>query len=198
MAGFDVAGALRWARFDPGRTLKRRPDDALPFANDSELAGQPLLLDTCVYIDQMQNRAPDIVEQLVDARQVNHSTVAIQELMHTVGVLDPGDHRTKSVITTIRGQIEAMPDHRVFAPDTETLGRAALLAGMLSRLQGYARDGRLKAVQDCVLFLQAQKLGFTVLTANLADFDYLLQLVPTGRALLYRVGESRGSERSRI
>jgi len=80
----------------------------------------------------------------------------------------------------------AVPDHRVFVPDADVLGRAALLAGILSRVQGYARDARLRALQDCVLFLQAQKLGFTVLTANLADFDYLLQLVPTGRALFYR------------
>jgi predicted nucleic acid-binding protein len=188
MAGFDVAHALRWARFDPGRTLKRRPDSALPFADEGELAGQPLLLDTCVYIDQMQNRAPQLVEQLIEARQVNHSSVAIQELMHTVGVLDPADPRTGNVVKTIRGQIEAMPDHRVFVPDAEVLGRAALLAGVLSRVQGYARDARLKALQDCTLFLQAQKLGFAVLTANLADFDYLLQLVPTGRVLFYRVG----------
>jgi hypothetical protein len=88
----------------------------------------------------------------------------------------------------IRAQIEAMPDHRVFTPDAEVLGRAALLGGVLSRIQGYARDARLKALHDCVLFLQAQKLGFTVLTANVADFDYLLQLVPTGRVLLYRAG----------
>lgn len=40
----------------------------------------------------------------------------------------------------------------------------------------------------CTLFLQAQKLGFTVLTANLAEFDLLFQLVPTGRVLFYRVG----------
>ena len=33
---------------------------------------------------------------------------------------------------------------------------------------------------------EAQKLGFTVLTANVADFDVLLQLVPAGRALFYR------------
>jgi hypothetical protein len=37
-----------------------------------------------------------------------------------------------------------------------------------------------------VLFLQAQKLGFTVLTANVSDFDVLLQLLPAGRALFYR------------
>jgi hydrogenase/urease accessory protein HupE len=82
-----------------------------------------------------------------------------------------------------------MPEHRVFTSDAEVLGRAALLAGILSRLQGYARGARLKALQDCILFLQARKLGFAVLTANLAEFDLLLQLVPTGRVLFYRAGD---------
>ena len=39
---------------------------------------------------------------------------------------------------------------------------------------------------DCVLFLQARKLGLAVLTANVRDYDILLQLVPEGRALFYR------------
>lgn len=186
MAGSDVAAALRWARLDPGRTLARREDGELPFASEEELVGQPLLLDTCVYINQMQGSAPPVVEQLVETRHVNHSTVAIQELMHTIGVLDPKDRRTAAVVGAVRDQIEAMPDHRVFLPDADVLGRAALLAGIVSRLQGYARDAKLKALQDCTLFLQAQKLGFTVLTANIAEFDLLLQLVPTGRALFYR------------
>jgi hypothetical protein len=47
----------------------------------------------------------------------------------------------------------------------------------------------MKALADCVLFLQARKLGFTVLTANIAEFDLLLQLVPSGRVLFYRVGD---------
>lgn len=127
-----------------------------------------------------------MVEELVCTRQVNHSTIAIQELTHTVGVLDPGDPRTAAAISQVRAQIEAMPEHRVFTPDAEVLGRAALLAGMLSRLQGYAQSARQKALHDCVLFLQAQKLGFAVLTANVAEFDLLLQLIPTGRVLLYR------------
>ncbi|AMK25246.1 MULTISPECIES: type II toxin-antitoxin system VapC family toxin [unclassified Sphingobium] len=189
MVAFDIAGALRWARFDPGRTLARRADSELPFASEEELVGQPLLLDTCVYIDQMQGHAPSVVERLIDTRQVNHSTVAIQELMHSAGALDPKDKRTGPVITIIRKQIEAMPAHRVFTPDAEILGRAALLAGMLSRLQGYARHQRLKALQDCTLFLQAQKLGFTVVTGNIIEFDLLLQLVPTGRVLMYRSGK---------
>lgn len=186
MSGFDIESALRWARFDPRKVLSRRDDSALPFASAEEIAGQPLLLDTCVYIDQMQARAPVLVEQLVDTRHVNHSSVALQELLHTVGVLNPDDPRTAGVIGSVRVQVEAMPNHRVFTPDADVLGRAALLAGMLCRLQCYERDTRLKALQDATLFLQAHKLGFTVLTANIIEFDYLLQLVPTGRVLFYR------------
>jgi len=63
----------------------------------------------------------------------------------------------------------SMPAHRTFVPDADVLGRAALLSGMLSRLQSYANDRKLRALHDCVLFLQAQKLGFAVLTAN--NFD---------------------------
>ncbi len=186
MAEFDFDTARRWARFDPERTLTRRSDDELPFVNPGSIGGQGLLLDTCVYIDQMQDRSPQILDDLIAQRQVNHSTVAIQELMHTVGVLNPSDARTATVVDEIGEQIRAMPPHRIFAPDTEILGRAALLSGTLCRLQGYEKDGKLRALQDCALFLQAQKLGLVVLTANLGDYDILLQLIPAGRVLFYR------------
>lgn len=185
MAEFDFDAARRWARFDPQRTLARRGDEELPFVN-ANLIGQALLLDTCVYIDQMQDQSPQVLDDLIAQRQVNHSSVAIQELMHTVGVLNPSDIRTAGVIAEIGKQIRAMPPHRIFAPDMEVLGRAALLSGILCRLQGYEKDGKLRALQDCVLFLQAQKLGLVVLTANVSDYDILLQLLPTGRVLFYR------------
>lgn len=186
MAGFDFDAAVRWARFDPRRTLARRADAQLPFVSEERIAGQALLLDTCVYIDQLQDRSPAILDPLITTRQVNHSTVAIQELMHTVGVLDPNDRRTPAAVASIRRLIRSMPSHRVFAPDVDALGRAALLSGILCRLQGYAADRKLRALHDCLLFLQAQKLGFIVLTANISDFDVLLQLLPAGRVLFYR------------
>lgn len=186
MPEFDFAASVRWARFDPGRTLARRPDEELPFLGDKGTAGRELLLDTCVYIDGLQGRAPDRVVDLLDIRLSNHSTIAVQELMHTVGVLDPNHPSTGTAVEQIRRVIEAIPSHRIFVPDIEVLGRAALLSGMLCRLQGYQRDARLRALHDCVLFLQAQKLGLTILTANVSDFDYLLQLIPAGRVLFYR------------
>jgi hypothetical protein len=186
LADFDFDAARRWARFDPQRTLARRSDDELPFVDASPIGGQGLLLDACVYIDQMQDRLPQALDDLIERRQVNHSTVAIQELMHSVGALNPSDARTAGVIAEIGEQIRAMPPHRIFAPDVEVLARAALLSGILCRLQGYEKDGKLRALQDCVLFLQAQKLGLVALTADVSDYDILLQLIPTGRALFYR------------
>ena len=186
MTEFDFEAARRWARFDPRKTLARRGDDELPFVDENLIGGQGLLLDTCVYIDQMQDRSPQVLDDLMAQRQVNHSTVAIQELMHTVDMLNPSDVRTAGVVAAIGALIKAMPPHRVFAPDVDVLGRAALLSGILCRLQGYERDGKLRALQDCVLFLQAQKLGLAVLTANVRDYDVLLQLIPLGRALFYR------------
>ena len=192
MVAFDVDSALRWARFDPRRTLTRRREEELPFASTEDFAGPPLLLDTSVYIHQLQGVAPTIVEQLVDLRHVTHSSVAIQEMTHTLGALNPDDPRSAVVVSGVRTMLGAMPDHRIFTPDIDVLGRAALLAGMLCRLQGYSRDTRLKALFDATLFLQAHKHGFTILTANIVEFDFLLQLIPAGRVLFYRTAP-RGS-----
>lgn len=186
MASFDFDAAVRWARFHPRRTLARRADAELPFVREEHVAGQGLLLDTCVYIDQLQNRSPALLDRLIATRLVNHSTVAIQELMHTVGVLDPDDRRTPTVIAEIGGLIRSMQPYRMLTPDSDVLGRAALLSGIVCRLQGYAGDHKLRALHDCVLLLHAQKLGLTLLTANVADFDILLQLLRSGRVLFYR------------
>lgn len=188
---FTFETAERARRHDPKGGLVRRHDDALPFLGEEAAAGGALLLDTCVYIDQMQGRAPPVIETLLSLRIVNHSAMAVQEMMHTVGVLNQDDPRTRQVVATIGRAISAMPPHRLFTPDLDVLARAAVYAGMLSRIRGYARDARMKALQDCVLFLQADKLGCTVLTRDVGEFDDLLQMRPAGRVLLYRRDRDR-------
>jgi predicted nucleic acid-binding protein len=184
VTGFDFKAAARLAR--PTTIMSRRVDSDLPFLTTENLAGPGILLDTSVYIDQLQGRLDPMVGRLIEHRHVHHSAVAIQELMHTVGVLDPGHAATPDVIDAIEKLIRSMPTHRIRVPDIDTLGRAAVLSGVLCRLQGYHNDHRRKALQDCVLFLQAHKDGLTAVTRNVKDFDYLLQLVPAGRVLMYR------------
>lgn len=182
---FNFVAAERLRRLEKG-TLSRRGDEALPFIDETTGAGGVLLLDTCVYIDRMQDRVPELVQELIDVRVVAHSTVSVQELMHTVGVLDPKHPDTADVVDAVKDAVDGMPDHRTLTPDADTLGRASVLAGVLCRSQGYSKDDRMRALHDCVLFLQALKHGITVLSRNVKDFDYLLQLMPQGRVLLYR------------
>jgi predicted nucleic acid-binding protein len=185
LAGFDFDRAVRWARLARQETLARREDRELPFIA-AAYSGPDLLLDTCVYVDQMQARLPAAVEQLSGIRQINHRAIVVAELMHLVGRLDPQHPGTAAAIRQIGIAVKAMRPHRLFEPDAETVGRAAILSGVLCRTQGYGKDDRLRSLHDCTLFLQAAKLGLTLLSRNIRDFDLLLQLIPKARVLFYR------------
>lgn len=187
MAAFDFDRVVRWAKLKRPISLSRRDEKDLPFLISAE-AGPGLLLDTCVYIDRLQGRLPPVVDELTTIRPANHSAIGIMELMHAVGRLDPADARTPEAITRIGSVVKLMHAHRLFVPDADILGRAATLGGALSRIQAYQKDDRLRAVNDCILFLQAAKHGLTVLSRNVRDFDLLLQLMPAGRVLFYRQG----------
>lgn len=187
MARLDIDADLRWFRSLPREQLTRRPDADLQFLAGPPSGGQALLLDTCVYIDALQGRLPGIVTELIAVRQVNHSACAIQELMHGVGMLDPQDRRTPVAVDGIAALVKEMRPHRVFAPDIATMARAALLSGLLCRIQNYGGDHRKRALMDATLFLQAAKLGLATVTRNIGDFDLLLQLIPRASVHLYRV-----------
>ena len=66
--------------------------------------------------------------------------------------------------------------------------RAGILAGLAFRLRKLPKNlgHERKFLHDALLYLQARKLGFAVLTRNIGDFDLLNQLVPGGDILLYR------------
>ena len=150
-------------------------------------AGAPLLLDTGIYIHQLKGQTPAALDALISLRLVNHSIVAVQEMLHAIGVLDPADQRTKANVAAIRAVLDAIPLHRLFVPTQDVMVDAAVYAGILCRSRGYARDRRMKALHDCTLFFQARRLGLTLITANVTDFDLLQQMQPEGRVLFYDV-----------
>jgi len=65
-------------------------------------------------------------------------------------------------------------------------GAAGILAGMLFRLGSFRAGDERKCLNDALVYLQARALGCSVTTRNVKDFDFLNQLVPDGRILLYR------------
>lgn len=182
----DFYRSLR--RFKPEKhldQLKPRDQAALPFLQRLTRPFPKLLLDTTVYIDALQGHLPPEAEFALRISELWHSTVTEAELSSLAGLLDPKHPDTTQVVKQVAETIRKRPDHRVLNPDPEVWREAGILAGMLTRLQHYGKSDRRRALNDALIFLSAAKHGCTVLTRNVADFDFLTQLAPFGRAIFY-------------
>lgn len=182
---FDLATSLR--RLKPEKRagpLRRRPDHALSFFQAPD-AGPPLLLDTTVYVDILQDRAPPPVTELLKLRQLNHSAIAVGELTHLFGRLDPAHPETKAVLAPIRATITDMPQHRLSVPSVEAFAEAGIITGTIARLCGTSRQDRQPLLNDACLYLHARESGAVLLTRNVADMDLIDQLAANGRVLFY-------------
>ena len=184
---FDLDAALRSLRPRKRRQpLRRRPDHKLAWVDDAPAIGSPVLLDTTVYVDVLQGRSPAALDAFISLRTCNHSSVCLSELTHAFGRLSPSDPRTAGALDVIGQTIRDIPTHRLVAPDATTWGVAGILAGLLFRLGSDAPGGEQRRLNDALIYLQGCKLGWPVVTGNIADFDFLNQLVPDGRILVYR------------
>jgi len=157
----------------------------LPFLTNLKPPFPKLLLDTTVYIDALQGRLPGSVEIALRAGSIWHSPVTEAELAALTGLLDPHRPDTADVVAQVVASIELRPAHRILTPDRDTWREAGILAGVLVRLQSYGKNERHKALNDALIFLTAAKNGCVVLTRNVSDFDLLMQLDATGRAVFY-------------
>lgn len=164
------------------RPLTRRAGADLPLAREAE-PGRELLLDTCVYLDVLQGRTPNVVDELLTLRITNHSTVALSELTHLFGRLDPAHPETARTLRGLGGLLDDIPNHRLWAPSPCCSAEAGMLAGLAARVTSRTSD--LKLLNDAALFLQARERGLAMLTANIADFDIFDQLLPGSGLLLY-------------
>jgi predicted nucleic acid-binding protein len=169
------------------KQLRRRPDSELDFIETSTIRPAKLLYDTTVYIDILQGRFPKQGELMLRAVDAWHSPVTEAELAAACGMLDPAHSETRKVIEEITALIDRRSAQRTITPDQNIWREAGMVSGLLGRLQGNERDQRRRVLNDALLYITARRYGCTVLTRNLSDFDFLLQLDPPGRVLFYRI-----------
>lgn len=184
---FELSASLR--RLKPGKgsgPITRRRDAELAFVEPDATAGQPLLLDTRVYIDALRDRLPDAVTGLLRVRQLNHSSVAVAELAYAFGRLDPAHPNTAAALKAIRRTIDRIPGRRLRAPSVTALVEAGILVGIIARARDLPRSERPSTFNDAILYLQALEQGCCLLSRNIGDLDDLQQCLPTGRLFLYR------------
>jgi predicted nucleic acid-binding protein len=177
------------ARHDPARwtgILRHRAKVDLPFDASRVPARAPLLFDTTVYIDQLKGDLPRAIVSLISSRTIFHATPALAEIAVTVGALNPTDERTNHTLPPILETLERIPLQRVISPQNETWLEAAVIAGILARTQGVAKEARRKFLNDTLLFLMAAESGTILISRNARDIDLLLQMRPGVGVLLYQ------------
>lgn len=168
--------------------LARRPDTDLRWATDELLIGPPLLLDTCVYFDVLKGHTPKAVDDLLESRLCEHSSISLAELTHVFGRLDPAHPDTAKVLKPIQDTINDIPSHRLSSPDETVWGEAGILAGELFRRSGASKGTgqERKFLNDALIYLHARARGAMVLTGNVTDFDFLSQIYPAAEVIMYQ------------
>ena len=167
------------------KTLVARDRSNLPFLSELRRPLPKLLLDTTVYIDELQGRLPQEIEVSLRLTEIWHSTVTEAELMALPGLLDPIHPGTSKAVQQVVASVERRPRHRILNPDREVWREAGILAGILARLQHYGKTEQRRVLNGALIFLSAEKQGYSVLTRNLSDFDLLMQLAPSGKVVFY-------------
>jgi len=154
---------------------------------DSMKETPDLLLDTTVYIDELQAKFTPRLEYALQGARIWHSSVTECELTAVTGLLDPAHAGSAEVLRRVAGILEKRHKTRTVIPDREVWHQAGILSGTLARLQQYGKADQRKVLNDALILLSAAKAGLTVLTRNIEDFDLLTQLAPHARVAFYDV-----------
>ena len=140
-----------------------------------------LVLDTNVYINRAAGRLVDSLRDLIDQALLFHCSVALAELAVGVANADPSRPGWPALRDHYVELLAAIPTSRLLDPDADVWADAGIIAGTLSRTQGFQPHQRKACLNDALIFLTAAKAGVPVLTANRDEFDFIQQLAPEGR-----------------
>jgi predicted nucleic acid-binding protein len=160
----------------------------LPF-DPAIIAGQSAILpDSCFYIDALKGLVPAGIAALVRTPPLCllHCSVCRAELAAGSAKLPSGDPRTPLSRARIAAMLARMPSEQLVGPSQAAWDGAGALAGTLARTQGLAKGAHLALLLDAAILLAAVERKAAVITANVRDFDLLLQLRPDAKVLFYR------------
>ncbi len=145
------------------------------------------MIDTTVYIHVAQAKAPQgVLATLAGAGPVLHSAVCLSEIAYSLGRLDPRHPRTANRRDLLAEILRNAPDYRTYAPRVDDWVSAGVLSGLAARLLGAGAQDDRRLLNDGLIVATARRLGATILTADIGDFDALTQLVPDVEVAFYR------------
>jgi predicted nucleic acid-binding protein len=184
----DLLGLIR--RRKPEQRIRRlaplAADELIGADQFDGIVGQGRFVpDTTVYIDHAAGRLPPAARDLMLRGLLFHCSVCLGELTTGIGARNPTLPSWPAERDHFAGLFDAIPDSRLLTPDEAVWVDAGLIAGILTRTQGFQPHQRKECLNDALIFLTAAKIGLPVLTANRGDFSLIQQLAPEGRFIHY-------------
>jgi len=73
-----------------------------------------------------------------------------------------------------------------FQNASNPLLEAGIASGLIFRPGEFQAAQQVSVLNDPTIYLHALERDYTVLTRNIRDFDFMSQIVPAGRVLVYR------------
>jgi hypothetical protein len=122
---------------------------------------------------------------LVARNVVLHNAIACAELAVSVGHLDPAHPATAAHRAPLIEALSRMAPTRIIAPSPDAWTEAALITGILARIQGYPRESHRGVLNDALMLLTAAEAGATLISRNILHMDLLLRFRPDAQVLLY-------------
>ena len=154
-------------------------------AISAAITRRPVVPDATVYMHGGQGRLPPQVATIVQQWPLLHCAVALGEIAHGIGRLDPGHPQTPRRRAYLESVLRQIPQHRIIAPGDDVHVSAGILTGILARLLRLPGGGHRLRINDVLICLTALKSCAAVLTANIGDFDLVQQLVPSAEIIYY-------------
>jgi len=166
--------------------LAYRARNELPFDAEAVEEATPVMLDTTVYLDALKAPGlPEAIARLVARNVVLHCAIACAELAVSVGHLDPAHPQTDAYRAPLVETLSRMVPTRIMSPSAGAWTEAALVAGILARIQGYVRESRRAVLHDALMLLTAVEARATLISRNVRHMDLLLRFRPDAQVLLY-------------
>ena len=185
------------ARHDPAawtRTLAYRNRAELPFDAAAVGVATPVMLDTTVYLDALKAPGlPSAIQMIVARNVVLHCATACAELAVSTGHLDPAHPGTAAHRAPLIEILQRMVPTRIVSPSADAWTEAAAIAGILARVQAYARENRRAVLHDALMLLTAIEVDAVLISRNIRHMDLLLRFRPDARVLLYDRAAPDGS-----
>ena len=143
-------------------------------------ATSPVLLDTNIYILNASGRLSTDGIRILDQSLLFHCAVSVGELMTGVGAYSPASPMWRATRDHYQRIVSAIPQTRLLTPDADVWAEASVVAGVLSRTQGFQPHQRKDCLNDALIHLTAAKFGLPVMTTNAQDFDLIAQVCGRG------------------